>query len=163
MANESPLILVSERGWRRGFDNLLDNEFGRWWRTRRWWTQALIWVAVIGFLMGSIIWQGTEDSQTVVLIYGIFASIFPAVSVIIQMQSSLIGEKSDGTAAWVLSKPVARPAFILAKLVANGLSVLATIVVIPGLVAYPLLSMALGSLLNPLLFLGGLAAGTGQP
>ncbi len=83
MANDSELILVSERGWRRGFDNLLDNEFGRWWRTRRWWTQALIWVAVIGFLMGAIITQGGADRETVTLIYGIFASMFPAVAVII--------------------------------------------------------------------------------
>jgi len=156
MANDSELTLVSQRGWRRGFDNLLDNEFGRWWRTRRWWIQSLIWVAVIGFLMGSIIMQGGNDSETVTLIYGIFASIFPAVAVIIQMQSSLIGEKSDGTAAWVLSKPASRPAFILAKLVANSLSVLVTTVLIPGLVAYPLLSYAMGHFLNPLIFLAGL-------
>ena len=156
MANDGNLILVSERGWRRGLNNLLDNEFGRWWRTRRWWVQALIWVGIIGFLMGSIISQGGADKQTVTLIYGIFASVFPTVAVIIQMQSVLIAEKKDGTAAWVLSKPVARPAFILAKLIANSLSVLAVMVIIPGLVAYPLLSYAMGGLLNPLLFLGGL-------
>ncbi len=154
MANDSELTLVSQRGWRRGFDNLLDNEFGRWWRTRRWWIQSLIWVAVIGFLMGSIIMQGGNDSETVTLIYGIFASIFPAVAVIIQMQSSLIGEKSDGTAAWVLSKPASRPAFILAKLVANSLSVLVTTVLIPGLVAYPLLSYRHGPFIEPADFPG---------
>jgi ABC-type transport system involved in multi-copper enzyme maturation permease subunit len=156
MANDSELVLVNQRGWRRGLNNLLDNEFARWWRTRRWWVQALIWAAVVGSMLGTILKQGGADTDTVLIIYSIFASMFPAVAVIIMMMGVLIGEKSDGTAAWVLSKPVARPAFILAKLVANGLSVLAVMVVIPGLVAYPLISMALGSLVNPLLFLAGL-------
>ena len=156
MANDSTLELVSQRGWRRGLNNLLDNEFARWWRTRRWWVQALIWSAVIGAMMVTMVTQGGADKETVTLIYGIFASMFPAVAVIITMQSALIGEKASGTAAWVLSKPVSRPAFILAKLVANSLSVLAVMVVIPGLVTYPLISMAIGGLLNPLLFLAGL-------
>jgi ABC-2 type transport system permease protein len=156
MANDSELELVSQRGWRRGLNNLLDNEFGRWWRTRRWWVQALIWTAVIGAMMVTMVTQGGADKETVTIIYSIFASMFPAVAVIIIMQSALIGEKASGTAAWVLSKPVSRPAFILAKLVANSLTALAVMVVIPGLVAYPLISMALGGLLNPLLFLAGL-------
>jgi ABC-type transport system involved in multi-copper enzyme maturation permease subunit len=156
MANDSELILVNERGWRRGLNNLLDNEFGRWWRTRRWWVQALIWTAVIGFMLGAMVTQGGADRETVVMIYGIFASMFPAVAVIITMQSVLIGEKSNGTAAWVLSKPVSRPAFILSKLVANSLTVLVVMVVIPGLVAYLLISIALGGPINPLFFLAGL-------
>jgi ABC-2 type transport system permease protein len=156
MTNDRELILVSERGWRRGLNNLLDNEFGRWWRTRRWWVQALIWTGVIGFLLGAIVTQGGADKETLVMVYGIFASMFPAVAVIIMMQSALIGEKSTGTAAWVLSKPVSRPAFIIAKLLANSLTVLVVMVVVPGLVAYPLISIALGGLFNPLLFLAGL-------
>jgi ABC-2 type transport system permease protein len=156
MANDGELILVSQRGWRRGLNNLLDNEFGRWWRTRRWWVQALIWTALIGFLLGSVVLKGGVDFATATLVYSIFASMFPAVAVIIAMQSALVGEKASGTAAWVLSKPVSRPAFVLAKLVANGLSVLVTTVFIPGLVAYPMLSRVMGGLLNPLLFLAGL-------
>jgi ABC-2 type transport system permease protein len=157
MANDGDLILVSQRGWRRGLNNLLDNEFGRWWRTRRWWVQALIWTAVIGFMLGTMLTQAGGDQETMIMIYSIFASMFPAVAVIITMMGVLIAEKTDGTAAWVLSKPVARPAFILAKLIANSLSVLVTMVLIPGLVAYPLLSYAMGGLLNPLHFLAGLA------
>jgi ABC-2 type transport system permease protein len=156
MANSSELILVGQRGWRRGLNNLLDNEFGRWWRTRRWWTQAVIWTAVIGFLLGSVILKGGVDGPTAALVYSIFASMFPAVAVIITMQSALVGEKASGTAAWVLSKPVSRPAFVLAKLVANGLSVLATTVIIPGLVAYPMLSKAMGGPLNPLHFVAAI-------
>ena len=49
---------------------------------------------------------------------------------------AILGEKHSGTAAWVLSKPLRRPAFILAKLIAHGLGFLATWVVLPGAVAY---------------------------
>ncbi len=156
MANDSTLVLVTERGWRRGLNNLLDNEFGLWWRTRRWWTQALIWTVLIGFLLGTVVFQGNADEATATMVYSIFAGVFPSVAVIITMQSALVGEKASGTAAWVLSKPASRPAFILAKLVANGLSVLVTMVVIPGLVAYAVMSIALGNPLNPLLFLAGM-------
>jgi ABC-2 type transport system permease protein len=157
MANNGALELVDQRGWRRGLDNLLDKEFGRWFRTRRWWSQALVWLGIIGFLMGTIILQSGTDSDNMVLIFGIFASIFPAVAVIIQMQSALVGEKASGTAAWVLSKPVSRPAFIISKLVGNALVVLLVMVLIPDiLAAYPLLSYAMGHLLTPLRFLAGL-------
>jgi ABC-2 type transport system permease protein len=156
MANDTLLVPASRRGWQRGLNNLLDNEVGLWWHTRRWWVQALIWAGVVGFFLGSVILQGSADQTTAFTLYGVFASLFPAVAVVIQMQSALVGEKASGTAAWVLSKPVSRPAFILAKLVANGLSVLAVMVVIPGLVAYPFLSRVLGAPLNPLLFLAGL-------
>ena len=130
MPNDSELIPVREVGWRRGLSNLLDNEFGRWWRTRRWWTQALMWAGIIGFLLGALVLRGNEEDRAgSILFYGIIASIIPSIAVIIMMQSALIGEKHNGTAAWVLSKPVARTAFILAKLVANSLTVLVTLVV----------------------------------
>ncbi len=68
--------------------------------------------------------------------YAIFAGLFPAVGVVIIMQGVVVGEKKSGTAAWVLSKPVTRPAFILSKVIANSLGVLVTMVVLPGIVAY---------------------------
>ncbi len=51
-------------------------------------------------------------------------------------QDSILGEKHSGTAAWVLSKPMKRPTFILAKLVALGLGLLVTGIVLPGVIAY---------------------------
>ena len=51
-------------------------------------------------------------------------------------QDAILGERLSGTAAWVLSKPLRRPAFILAKLIAHGLGLLATWVVLPGAIAY---------------------------
>jgi len=54
----------------------------------------------------------------------------------------VVGEKKSGTAAWALSKPITRPAFLLSKVVANSLGVLATMVIVPSIVAYILTVIA---------------------
>jgi ABC-2 type transport system permease protein len=149
--------MVNERGWRRGFNNLLDNEFARWWRTRMWWVQTLIWVGMIGFMLGALLFSTPDFKiEDGVMIYALFAGMFPAVAVVIIMQGVLVGEKKDGTAAWVLSKPAARPAFILSKMVANSLGVLVTMVVLPGIVAYVLFFIRIKAGMDPLLFMAGL-------
>lgn len=157
MSGNSTFELVSERGWRRGMGNLLDNELGRWWKTRLWWVQALIWVAVVGFMMGTMIFVAKESIDNVVMIYCVFAGLFPAVAVVIIMQDALVGEKQTGTAAWVLSKPASRQAFILSKLVADSLGVLVTMVILPGFVAYVMIWFGMGTQFNPLVFLECLA------
>jgi ABC-2 type transport system permease protein len=154
MSGNSAFEMVSERGWRRGLGNMLDNEFAHWWGTRMWWVQCLIWIAVVGFFLGAVIFgSSTFQYSEAVMLYSIFAGLFPAVGVIIIMQNTIVGEKRDGTAAWVLSKPVSRPAFILSKLLANSLGVLVTMVLVPGLAAYALLSLASKAMLDPLHFL----------
>ena len=157
MSGNEAFELVSEHGWRRGLSNLLDNELARWWKTRTWWIQSLIWVALIGFMLAAVTFGRVGfDLTAVAMIYGIFAGLFPAVGVIIIMQGALVGEKRDGTAAWVMSKPASRPAFILTKVIANGLGVLATMVILPGVVVYIILSVASKSALNPSAFLSAL-------
>jgi len=156
MAGNSAFEMVSERGWRRGLANLLNNEFGRWWRTNRWWSQALIWAGMIGFLMGAVVTQAGMKIEDLAMLYCIFASLGPSIAITIIMQGAVVGEKQSGTAAWVLSKPASRPAFILAKLVAGSLGSLGSMVLAPGLVGYGILSYATGKLFNPLVFLGGL-------
>jgi ABC-2 type transport system permease protein len=157
MSGNSSFELVSERGWHRGFNNLLDNELSRWWKTKMWWIQCLIWVGMIGFMLGAVLFSTPvfkiEDG---LMIYSIFAGIFPAVAVVIIMQGVLVGEKRDGTAAWVMSKPVARQAFILSKMLANSLGVLATMVILPGLVAYIIFFIRTQAALDPLQFLTAL-------
>ena len=41
-----------------------------------------------------------------------------AIGMIILVQGTVIGERQSGITEWILSKPVARPAYFLAKLVA---------------------------------------------
>lgn len=157
MSGNSDFEMVSERGWRRGFNNLLDNELSRWWKTRMWWVQGLIWTGLIGFMLGAVLF-GSPDFKIEdgLMIYAIFAGMFPAVAVVIIMQGVVVGEKRDGTAAWVMSKPVARPAFLLSKMLANSLGVLATMVVLPGLVAYVIFFIRMQTPLDLLRFLAAL-------
>jgi ABC-2 type transport system permease protein len=157
MSGNRDFEMVSERGWRRGFNNLLNNELSRWWKTRMWWMQCLIWVGMIGFMLGAVMFGSPDFNLTDgVMFYTIFAGMFPAIAVIIIMQGVLVGEKKDGTAAWVMSKPAARPAFILSKLLANSLGVLGTMVVLPGVVAYVLFFIRMQIPLDPLRFLAAL-------
>jgi ABC-2 type transport system permease protein len=88
------------------------------------------------------------------MIFGVFASLGPAIAVVIVMQDAVVGEKLSGTASWILSKPASRQAFILSKLVANSLGVLVTMVLVPGIVAYAVLSIASSHLLGAVPFLG---------
>ena len=156
MSANTVFELVSERGWRRGLGNLLDNEFAGWWKTRMWWIQCLIWVGLIGFIVGTALFGSPNAHPRLsdgLEIYAIIAGIFPAVGVVIIMQDALVGDKRDGTAAWVMSKPAARQAFIFSKLIANSLGMLATMVVLPGFVVYVMISIGVKASPNPWLFL----------
>jgi ABC-2 type transport system permease protein len=160
MSGNSAFELVNERGWRRGVGNMLRNEMGLWWKTRRWWVNCLIWGGSVGFILGGMLFGRSATNHTgeaVAIVYAIFAGMVPAVAVVIMMQSAVVGEKKDGTAAWVLSKPVTRPAFILSKLIANSLSMLATMVILPGVVAYALYAVASGTPWNLIEFLAAMS------
>ena len=49
MTGSSAMQLVNERGCRRGLGSMLGSESSRWWKTRMWWVQCLIWVGILGF------------------------------------------------------------------------------------------------------------------
>ncbi len=146
MSGNEAFELVSERGWRRGLGSMLGSELSRWWRTRMWWIQCLIWGGMIGFMVGVILFtsEGSAPAEDAAMLYSIFAGLFPAVGVVIIMQGVVVGETKSGTAAWVLSKPISRPSFLLSKVIANGLGMLATMVVLPGAIAYAMKAIATG-------------------
>ena len=137
MAGNSVFELVQVRGWRGGLNNLLRGELGSWWKSSSWWVQTLIWVGVINGILAGMLW-GAEGvgPQEAATLYSVFSGLFPTIAVIIILQDAVVGEKESGTAEWVLSKPVSRTAFILAKLIANTIGVVVTMVVFPGIVAY---------------------------
>lgn len=170
---EGQLRLVKGRGWRSGLGNLLRRENGLWWRTSRWWVQSLLWFIILNGtlvfslwvmpLMGTRSAAGTDASTrwqvsvnaeataaeglgTVLVMMG----IFPAFGVLIVAQGAIIGEKQSGTAAWILSGPVSRAAFILAKLIANAVGLLVTMIVLQGMLAYAQLSLSIGGFLPPI-------------
>jgi ABC-2 type transport system permease protein len=87
------------------------------------------------------------------MIFMVFVGLFPAVGVVIIMQDALVGEKREGTAAWVLSKPLTRPAFVLSKVFANSLGILVTMVIVPFILGVAIITIVTKSTLNPLGYL----------
>ncbi len=169
MTANAELLPVRERGWRMGFANLLSKELGAWWRTRLWWIQALIWLAIMNGMVAMMLWvvpntQPPEAAEAraaagadpmevpttaALFIFLIFGGIALPVAGLIVGQDALIDEKKSGTAAWVLSKPVSRPAMVITKLIAHGLGFLVIGVLLQGLVAYIQISAAGGDLQVP--------------
>jgi ABC-type transport system involved in multi-copper enzyme maturation permease subunit len=118
-----------------GFANMLAKENAAWWRTRRWWTQCLVALFFLNFLMAMNLIVGGSISNAVNTFMELAGIVAPMASIIMG-QDAIQVERTSGTAAWVLSKPCRRPAFILAKLLAHAVGFLATWIVLPGAVAY---------------------------
>ena len=143
MSGNSAFVLVDERGWRRGFRNMLNSELAHWWKTNMWWIQVIIWISIVGFLLGTVLFAGVDITfNDAIMVYSVFAGLFPSVGVVIILQDAIVGDRESGAAAWVLSKPVSRSAFILSKLAAHSLGVFATMVLAPGVVAYVMFSLS---------------------
>ncbi len=186
MSSNDTLYQMNERGYRCGLANLLRKEQRAWWGTRKWWVNALVWLLIVNGIVALLMWgvpalvSGTalndpnmpeEQKQTVRKdmaeiegnrdtfgLQGFFqlAGMATAIGVMIVGQGAIIGEKQSGTAAWVLSCPVSRSAFILSKAIALGISSLVIMIGLQGLVAYLQISLARGSFLPLLPFVGSL-------
>jgi len=150
--------MVEERGWRRGLGNLLQGEFSSWFKSSRWWKHLIMWLVVVNVFMVIFVYAATQDeNMDLLMMYGIFGGMFVALGAMIIVQGTFVGEKRSGTAAWVLSKPVTRTAFVVSRLVGNTIGVLVTAVVVPGVLVYVTLGVIsdLGWL-PPLYFLAGM-------
>ncbi len=142
---------VTTRGWQRGLANLLDHEHRLWWGRRKWLVQLLIWMLLIN---GSVAFLGiaaiatqdevrqaggpavTPESLYLLMmqVFFQFGAICTAIGAVIIAQSTIIQERQMGTAAWILSKPVSRIAFVLAKLTAHVAAFLVLAVIAPTIV-----------------------------
>lgn len=132
------LTPVDPRGWRGGIGNLTRREMSQWWRTRMWWVQLLVWVVVLDGVAVLMMLTGEGEAsavaEEVVRTFPALAATTIAIGVVVTVQGSIIGERDLGTAAWVLSKPVSRVAFVLAKLVAHTVGFLVTALAVPTIV-----------------------------
>jgi ABC-2 type transport system permease protein len=159
MASNNEFQAVGNQGEWQGFGNLFHKENQLWWGTNRWWMQILIWLAIVNGILFMVIGvaqkmenppgsntnpqtaQTSKSSPEDLEILGLttymkMAGVTIAIGVVILGQGSLIDEKQSGTAAWVLSKPISRLAFILSKVVSHSIGILMTMVVAQGCVAY---------------------------
>ena len=147
-----------------GFSNLLKKENGTWWGTRRWWINALVWTVLLCGLVTIMLFVSGEEVSNAseaeiaqaggVIAYTLFLGLnvffefgvpVLAIGTIILTQDLIIGEKQNGVAEWLLSKPVARRSYILAKAAANALGVIVLLIGLPSIGAYGLLSYFKGA------------------
>jgi ABC-type transport system involved in multi-copper enzyme maturation permease subunit len=135
--------MINEPPWRSGFFNMLRKENGLWWGTRKWWVQSLIWFLILNGIVLLLLWivpsvdqAKPPEAAEVLDVFIQFLSVFGVFGVMVHSQSLIVAEKRSGTAAWIMSNPISRSAFVLAKLIANGVAILSIIVVLQGLIAY---------------------------
>ncbi len=157
LTKNSQFQLVEESGWKRGLRNLLQGEYSTWFNSSRWWKHSLMWFSLINVMMLIMILVGNtagEEGPPVLFMYGVFGGLSVTVGVMIIMQRVIISEKKSGTAAWILSKPVTRTAYVVGRLVGNSVAILITAVIIPGIVLYMMLGLSSGDIgwLTPLGF-----------
>jgi ABC-2 type transport system permease protein len=161
MASNRVLNPTKDRSWFYGFGNMFYKENHQWWGTRSWLVQFLIWTTLINGMLLYVILTITNSpafqqvrqtgseveiaaqkatiANECLMIYFVFAGLMAAGGVAVLAQDALIAEKRSGTAAWVLSKPISRNAFLLAKLVADVIGILITMVIVQGVIAYLIL------------------------
>jgi ABC-2 type transport system permease protein len=156
----SSLIPVLGASWTRGLSNVLNGELKSWFSTRRWWVQIIIWAACVNlifFIVALTTPKSRASMDTTLMLFNIFMGLAGPIGVSILMQTAVVGEKRSGTAAWVLSKPVSRVAFIIAKLIANSTGIIVTMILAQGLIAYLISTVMLGFSLSISGFLVALA------
>lgn len=134
------LTRVDTRGPLRGLGGLVAAELRRWfpWRALMLTVIGVVWVT--GFFL---VWLGpisymTGGPRLTLLLANLFA-VWCLVLVLVTVaaaQGAVANEIEDGTAAWVIAKPVGRPAFVLSKFLAAIPGVVIGAVVVPGLVAW---------------------------
>ncbi len=156
---------VNEWGGLRGFTNLFRKDSKAWWGTHRWWINALLWTVLLCGMTAIMLFASNDEVNNAteaeiaqaggliayILLMGLntffeFGVPVLAIGTIILVQGLIIGEKQNGVAEWLLSKPVTRRAYIIAKVAANALGMFAILVGLPSVVAYGMLSLYMGAL-----------------
>jgi len=174
MENTNSLKTVTEQGWRNGFANLFHQASDSYWHTKTWLVQTVVWLLFLNGMLAMNIWTEPVSIKftsfnnfttfitlekdplgMVVFMFFVFSTMGLPIAAIIAGQDAIIGERQSGTAAWLFSKPVSRPAFILSRLFASSLGILVTGVVIQGVIAYLQIALAIGA---PYPFFGFLGA-----
>ena len=136
----------------RAFRTLARKEAWGWLRSHAWWSQPVIFSAVlVGAMALPVVLLrdtfGSEPGGLVGAAAGVFATlaaVAPAIGAVLWFQNALVGERQTGTAAWILSKPVPRWAIPIAKLAVNGGLLLVASLLVPGALAYGVLGLEAG-------------------
>lgn len=152
MASNLALTAVKDRRGLNGFGNYFRMNNHQWWGTRRWLVQLVVWFLIVNgpWVISALssparpASPSPEQISMTLMMFFVMAGMFGAIGVVILGQNALIQGRQNGTIAWVLSKPVSRPAFILSKLSADAIGILVTMVLAQGLVGYLFCRIVMG-------------------
>lgn len=117
---------------------------------RRWFPGRALALAATGVALAVAvyaIWSGgagTDDPRLGTYLFPLFA-LWIVVLVLVMVataQGAMANEVEEGTAAWVVAKPVGRPAFVLSKFLAAVPGVIIGAIVVPGIVVRELMDRA---------------------
>ena len=138
LAARQGLIPVRESARLGGFGNMLRKELGQWWGTRTWWVQILIWVLILNGITTIVaLTESMTPEELRAEVVGTFLAVGAGaigIGTVVKVQGAIVGEKQLGTAAWVMSKPASRSAFILAKMLAYAIGYWVTAMIIPAVI-----------------------------
>jgi len=161
LAARQGLIPVRERVRLGGFGNMLRKELGQWWGTRTWWVQTLLWVLILNGISTIVaLTEGLPPQELLQEVVQTFLGMSLAavgIGTVVTVQSAIVGEKQLGTAAWVMSKPASRAAFILAKALAYAIGYGITAIIIPSTIFYFTIRQLVPMLLPLMPFVAGVA------
>lgn len=152
---------LREHGARRGLANLLRKEAAAWTRTRLGLVQLLLWPALLLGLQAVPLVALRElftaefgsPADAALDMFLSIGALAPAAGAVILAHGVIIGERTLGTAAWVLSKPVARSAFVLAKLLVLAAGLLLCALAVPAAATFALQALERGAPLPVLPYL----------
>ena len=154
----TPLRRVQPGGWRSGLGNLLRNELRPWISTRFGLIQVAIWLVVINGFLALPLWiaplldhseradieQHGGPYELGILLFFQLATYIAGIGVAVLAMGAIVGEKQSGTAAWVLSKPTSRMAFVVSKLIGLAAGAIAIAVALQSAVAFVHIGVASG-------------------
>jgi ABC-2 type transport system permease protein len=141
--------LVNDRG---GFWNLLRRESQLWWGTRRWIANLAASVIGLNGLLAYVLFvlpamieasgESLDAGQAGVQLFFGLGFMAAAIVVVIMLQESIMTEKQTGTMEWVLSKPVSRSSYLLAKMLAHAIPMSLLYIFIPTSIGYLLFQLS---------------------
>ncbi|MDV2989460.1 MAG: ABC transporter permease subunit [Dehalogenimonas sp.] len=154
--NAAELEPVTAKGWRMGFANVFKREMERVWNIKTFLIHSLVWMVLINMILALVIELESNSGlvTTSFITYVLLSGVLVPMGAAVITAGALIGEKITGTAAWILSKPVSRSGFVIAKFIALSSSILVTAVVLQGVIAYAQLSLAQQMFIPVSAFLG---------
>jgi len=186
MATESRLKATSDYSPMAGFWNMMRKENARWWNLKSLVFQLAIWLILLNALVAVVLFivpemvtnavietnitDSSGETQAALASYssphevanmgmGTFfqlAGFAVFIGAVIFGHDAILKERESGTVAWLMSKPLSRRAFVLAKLVAAIVGVMVIVLFVQGLITYAMCSIEQGSPMPVLPFLAGL-------